>query len=48
MLQAAGGTEDGNLPGGGLTVETSPLSFPNRNVGLRGRMPRSKCPVMSK
>jgi hypothetical protein len=31
----------GNFPpGNGLAVETSPLSFPNRNVFLRGPMPR--------
>ena len=34
-----------NFPGSGLTVEISPLSFPNRNVFLRGCMPRWKCPV---
>jgi hypothetical protein len=45
-IQAVGDKEDGNLPGSGLTVETSPLSFPNRSVVLRGRMQRWKCPAM--
>ena len=36
----------GNLPGSGLTVEISPLSFPNCNVVLRGRMLQWKRPVV--
>jgi hypothetical protein len=35
----------GRVPGSGLTVRINPLSFPNRNAVLRGRMSRWKCPV---
>jgi hypothetical protein len=33
-------------PGGGLTLEISPLSFPDRSVALRERTPRWKCPII--
>lgn len=46
LLQIFGETEAGSMPGSGLTVEISPLSFPNRDVVLRGRTPRWKRPVM--
>jgi hypothetical protein len=33
-----------SLPGSGLTVEFSPLSFPNRGVVLRGRKTAVEAP----
>jgi hypothetical protein len=34
LFQTIGETNEGNLPGGGLTVEISPVSFPNCSAVL--------------